>query len=286
MNPKCPKCGANNIEPYDIFCNVCGANIYDESEEELPDYSSSIASSAYGCQLHMQISDLMDTFSSIAENDEEFHQRSQYIYSTLEETYKAAREQDEKIFKLEETQKDFLTFHKALEEYKILVDNRKEEPEYQKFLEKNPSILNPSIKTFFKKFPLAGELFPDFLLILHNKLHLFVEIEKPSKKMFNLDGTNTADFRNAIKQISDYTHWARENTQFLRERKCPDIKTTNIQGLLVIGNSDDLTDEQRKILERINYNVRGNYEIKTFDQIYHDRKHNVETFGFTWVDKV
>ena len=113
-----------------------------------------------------------------------------------------------------------------------------------------------------------------------------VEIEKPSKKIFNEDGTMTADFRTAFKQISDYTHWARENTQFLKDsarpRKCPDINTKNIRGLLVIGHSEDFSEEHTEQFDKMNHDFRGNYEIKTFDQIFDERKSNLETFGFKW----
>ena len=92
----------------------------------------------------------------------------------------------------------------------------------------------------------------------------------------------TADYRTAYKQISEYGDWARENTKFLKERKCPDINTKNIRGLLIIGHSDDFTKEHEKQLEKMNHDLRGTYEIKTVDQLFSDRKYNLESFGFKW----
>lgn len=286
MCPTCSRCGALELNPDATSCGVCGEIFYDVFEEELPDYSRSVSSSATGCYLHENLIELIDTYTSIAEQDEDFKDRYQSIIDGLETTYQAAREQDENFAKLEKTQESYQEYKEALEDYKSLVDERVDEPVLQDFLEKNPSILDPLVKIMYKKFTLAGELIPDFLLILQNNTHLFVEIENPSKKIFNKDGTLTAEYRTGYKQISDYTHWARDNISFLKDpnrpRKCPDINTKNIRGLLVIGHSADFTEEHKKQLEKLNHDVRGSYEIKTFDQLYSERIFNLETFGFKW----
>lgn len=179
----------------------------------------------------------------------------------------------------EEIARTRVHYRKTLEDYKILVDSFEEEPKYQDFLTRTPNILNPTVKQTFPKCPLAGELIPDFLLILHDSTHVFVEIEKPAKKIFNKDGNESAAYTSAFGQVRGFVTWASENLDFLRKRMCPNITSSNIRGMLVIGHNNDLTEDNNKSLERINYELGVFYEVKTFDQLYLDRLSNLENIG-------
>ena len=50
----------------------------------------------------------------------------------------------------------------------------------------------------------------------------------------------------------------------------PNITSSNIIGLLVIGNNSDLAPKDMNRLEHINADYGGRYIIKTFDQLYED----------------
>ena len=126
------------------------------------------------------------------------------------------------------------------------------------------------MKKCYPKYKLGRDLIPDYLLILEDSTHLFVEIEKPSKKIFNQDGSESRDYRTAFKQVRDFVIWARDELSHLRKRECPNITSSNIIGLLVIGNNSDLAPKDMNRLEHINADYGGRYIIKTFDQLYED----------------
>ena len=272
----CVNCGGVLLE--DGSCPGCGW-----SEQELPPYSGSIAIAASSCMADEQISNTRELMSSISTDYPDSDKYISPMIKFLNEIEEVSIERDRKIAKLEKTQKDFENYRKALEDYKILVDNLEEEPKYQDFLERTPNILNLNVKQIFPKFPLAGELIPDFLLILHDSTHIFVEIEKPAKKIFNKNGTESAAYRSAFKQLRDFVTWASENLDFLRKRTrehpLPNINNSNIRGMLVIGHNNHLTEDNINSLERINFELGGFYEVKTFDQLYYDRLSNLENIG-------
>lgn len=269
----CLNCGGVLLE--DGSCPGCGW-----SKQELPSYSESVAYASASCMAHEQIGLTRELLGSVATDYPDTHKYISPIINSLDKIEETSIEQDKRIATLEKTQKDFENYRKALEDYKILVDSFEEEPKYQDFLKRTPNILNPNVKQSFPKFPLAGELIPDFLLILHDSTHIFVEIEKPAKKIFNKDGTESSVYRSAFKQVRAFVTWAGDELDHLRKRMCPNINNNNIRGMLVIGHSRDLTEDNKKALERINYEYRGLYEIKTFDQLYYDRLSNLENIGW------
>ena len=76
-----------------------------------------------------------------------------------------------------------------------------------------------------------------------------------------------SEFTHAIQQIRDYLRWAIEEKEFLRKRQCPNISADNTKGLAVIGRIAKLTIDEAEKLKNLNAEVRGKYEIKTFDDI-------------------
>jgi hypothetical protein len=54
----------------------------------------------------------------------------------------------------------------------------------------------------------------------------------------------------------------------LKDRECPNLTGDNFRGLLIIGRASDLSAAELKKLENINTEVRGKYEVKTFDQVF------------------
>jgi ppGpp synthetase/RelA/SpoT-type nucleotidyltranferase len=155
----------------------------------------------------------------------------------------------------------------AIDSYGALISKSANEPEFQKFFEQNAVFLDPKVTKTYPKPDLGGELIPDFMLVLHDSSYLFVEIEKPNVKLFDKKGNPTAVFTHAHQQIRDYLKWVANNKAFLRERKCANLTGDNFKGLLVIGRTCDLSSKEIECLENINAEVRGKYEIKTFDKI-------------------
>ncbi|MED3514397.1 DUF4263 domain-containing protein [Bacillus subtilis] len=114
---------------------------------------------------------------------------------------------------------------KVVDDYRILLQQQSEnEKVFQDFFEKNPAML-PGAYGFFGESghapynnvlitqPVLQGLItkvPDFLWIASDSLNIypvFIEIEAPSKKWFNQDGTQTAKFTQAQSQIQDWKTW-------------------------------------------------------------------------------
>ncbi|MFX0136097.1 MAG: hypothetical protein ACFFDN_20825 [Candidatus Hodarchaeota archaeon] len=158
-------------------------------------------------------------------------------------------------------------FQSIIQEYKNLLKNNSEEPEFQDFFEKNPNFLDGKVIKYYPKKSFGGEAIPDFVLLLNDKTYLIVEIEKPNIKLFNKKGDPSSELTHAQQQIRDYISWAIEEKEFLRKRGCEDISESNIYGLLIIGDSNKLNKNEVKKLEKINAEVKNKYSIKTFDNV-------------------
>lgn len=107
-------------------------------------------------------------------------------------------------------------------EYQLLLNSEGEnEDSFQRFFEKNPSFLpggmelfgqsghNPYMHTVVSQ-PVLGTYIsrkPDFMWLAQNSLTfcpVFIEIEKPNKRMFTQTNVPTAEFNQAINQIDEW----------------------------------------------------------------------------------
>jgi len=196
------------------------------------------------------------------------------IIRELESASKLVQEQESQLAIARNS--DWTEYESKFEDYRRLLEKNAEEPEFQSFFENVPVFLEAKVMKAYPKFSLAGELIPDFLLVLHDLSYLFVEIEKPGFKLFTKDGNPTADLSHAQQQIRDYLKWVANNIDFLKRRECPNLTVDNFKGLLVIGKSGDLDPEELEKLHNINAEVRSKYEIKTFDQILKENEAMVD----------
>lgn len=110
------------------------------------------------------------------------------------------------------------------ERFSALLSNDPSEPEVQSFLEQNPSLVPgpltpggpsghyPLHCSLIAQPKLPGQdLFvPDFMWIATHSGAWFptlIEIEKPGKRIFNRDGSTTADFTKARNQLENWRIW-------------------------------------------------------------------------------
>lgn len=122
-----------------------------------------------------------------------------------------------------ETEWELYAREKQLEYEKILEEFGDDEMFFQHFFERNPSFLPgafeifghsghyPFMDTIISQPQIGGAFkrFPDFLWLANDSLTfcpVFIEIEKPNKKMFNKNGTITADFNQAMGQINEWKY--------------------------------------------------------------------------------
>jgi hypothetical protein len=157
-------------------------------------------------------------------------------------------------------------FLRLVAEYdKLLILN---EPElvFQRFFEKYPVFLDPTVQHSYPHMPFGAEKLPDFILE-NNCGYIIVEIEKPSVRLFTKSGEPTAFLTHAQHQIRGYLEWASLEGDYLARRLCKSVSASNVKGLIVIGRSDNLSEVEKRLLLTINCEVRSKYEIKTFDQL-------------------
>jgi hypothetical protein len=161
-------------------------------------------------------------------------------------------------------------FLSLAESYNKLVSLNVGELVFQRFFQKYPIFLEPSIKFSYPQMSFGAEKFPDFVLLLANFTYVLVEIEKPGVRLFTKKGEPTAILTHAQQQIREYLEWSITERDFLIKRLCPKINAHNVKGLIVIGRTEGLSDKDKRRLELINSEIRGKYEIKTFDQLSMD----------------
>lgn len=110
----------------------------------------------------------------------------------------------------------------TLEEYKALLEKSSDdEKAFQKFFEENPSYMPGGLELFGQSghYPYMDTLvsqpniggtfrrIPDFIWLANDSLTftpVFIEIEKPSKKMYTSTGAMSAEFSQAIGQIYEW----------------------------------------------------------------------------------
>ncbi len=110
------------------------------------------------------------------------------------------------------------------EHYRKLLSRNPSEPEIQSFLEKHPWLVpgysTPSVKSGHcplhcsliaqPKLPGQDLYIPDFVWIATHSDTFFptlIEIERPGKRIFNKDGTPSADFTRARNQLNQWRTW-------------------------------------------------------------------------------
>lgn len=251
----CPKCGYTGIRI-----------IIDTSQN----YSGTVAVSGSNASAFEAINYAKNMLASISSFDPNRADFVKPIIKQLDTASKLVQEQESQLAIARKS--DWMEYESKIEDYIKLLEKNAEESEFQTFFENVPVFLEPKVMKAYPKFSLAGELIPDFLLVLHDSSYLFVEIEKPGVKLFTNNGDPTAVLSHAQQQIRDYLKWVANNIDFLRRHECPNLTGDNFKGLLVIGKCSDLEPKELDKLHNINAEVRSKYEIKAFDQILRENK--------------
>lgn len=152
---------------------------------------------------------------------------------------------------------------KMILEFKSLIECCENEEKYQLFLENNPAFLDPLASRVIDKHRLGDDLITDYVVETLKGEYIAVEIEKPQNKIFTQRGDFTSDFSHAFGQVLDFIEWIESNIAYARV-KLPDI--TSPKGMLIMGRSIDLTEENLKKLRRFNNNSKS-IEVLTYDDL-------------------
>ncbi|MDN3515420.1 MAG: DUF4263 domain-containing protein [Candidatus Brocadia sp.] len=167
----------------------------------------------------------------------------------------------------------------------------------QKYLEKHPILfLNAGLKgffpfasrrcAFFSKIQL-GECFETDFAFVHadstGACWFFIEIERADVELFNKKGDMKPSLSHAIRQITDWQSWIKDNKPYAQSRLDELLKSVGIHKdteffvdpkfIIIIGRRPTLNkDTNRRRIEIHNQNPR--LEIITYDRL-------TEPFSFT-----
>jgi len=152
---------------------------------------------------------------------------------------------------------------RLLSEFESMMNECNPEESYQLFLKANPVFLDPLASIVISKQRLGIECVTDFVIRRLDSRYVLVEIEKPHDKIFTTANDFTAPFSHAFGQVLDFQQWVEAHAEYARNLM-PGISSP--RGLLIIGRSSDLTEDQKQKLERFNANSMR-VDVRTFDQV-------------------
>lgn len=134
----------------------------------------------------------------------------------------------------------------------------------QRFLERHPALLpgltdahnGPLHDVVITKLPFGPDYKTDFAFVTRHSMALqftFVELETPSKRIFNKNGTLSQNFRQAQQQVADWVRWSTEHMNALVDMLAPMFATYNVaedvkdvRAYLVYGRRDEIEGNRRR----------------------------------------
>lgn len=141
-----------------------------------------------------------------------------------------------------------------------------EKKDIHPFLLENPFILHPNPEDSWSEVPigLGREYQMDFMFREADGEYVIVEIENSKHKLFNKNGDFSAPLNHAQRQVEDWQDWIDDNLSTV-QKKYPGIISP--RGLVIIGRSKDLSDVEKRKLQRRNINLRGRLKVITYDEL-------------------
>lgn len=160
-----------------------------------------------------------------------------------------------------------------------LLDTKCTEADVQKLFEARPEAICGSLyvmnNAVIRKFPLGRDHATDFTYVNPQSGQTFIyliEIESPSKKIFNKDDSFTPELSQALQQVNDWLVWCSLNDDALSQQLEP-LRRRNgdcilhyvPRGILIYGREEEINSARRN--ERWLGKVKENpfISIRTYD---------------------
>ena len=178
---------------------------------------------------------------------------------------------------------DEKTAKDLIQSFKLLLEKAEKEEEIQVFLNNHPEFVFPEYESVVPKPGLGGDYFPDFAVSIRQNNGLqwvFVEIEKPSKRIFTQGKKNfqfTRDFTQAKGQLLEWDAYITQNLLFLRQ-KFPNLLKAKY--CLIYGRNNEL-DENRRGMLISEFNESNNRSFLTYDDMIEKFEKIVERINQT-----
>ena len=146
----------------------------------------------------------------------------------------------------------------------LLADPKTTEAVIHDYLLKFPPILGPSGNAIVSEMCLGNEYRIDVVIRSAGVTEdvMVVELENPNHQMFTRDGRPRKQITHAKQQVEDWLRWIREhpNDEFVKT-----LAGISPAGVVVIGKSRELSDDQRQRLAHLNSN--STVQVITYDQL-------------------
>jgi hypothetical protein len=154
--------------------------------------------------------------------------------------------------------------HNLSEQWKRFLRDNPPESAVQDFLERHPILLpglwdyhnGPLHDVVVTKLPLGPDYKTDFAFISRHSMALqftFVEIEAPTKRIFNQDDSFTQEFNHAKQQVMDWARWSQDHLNDLMDMFAQMFETYNVtddlkevRGYLVYGRREEVEVNRRR----------------------------------------
>jgi hypothetical protein len=177
--------------------------------------------------------------------------------------------------------------------FQRVLDTADDEQTVQSFLEDHPQML-PALMHYHNgprgdlvicKLPLGHDFVCDFAYASENSQCIqftCVEIESPTKRLFNRDGSFTADYFHARQQIADWNAWAQYNLRavldsFDRLGRYANQRdyTISLRCYLVMGRRSELTTVKRRQRWAAEHALsQSSLHMMTYDRLLTDAEHS------------
>ncbi len=107
-----------------------------------------------------------------------------------------------------------------LQQARQLIGVAEREEDVQRFLSEHPQIIYPEYIECYPKHKLGNEYVTDFVFLIQGANgveYVFVELEKPSKKLFIVSGQPSAEFTQAKDQLNNWERWLTQNLNYAQQ---------------------------------------------------------------------
>lgn len=165
-----------------------------------------------------------------------------------------------------------------IDEFKDLLERDPGEEDLQKFLFKHPVLLSPTASNVLSKHRFGSEYIADFIIQEANNEYILVEIESPSKKLFNKSGDPSASLTHAQRQVEDWREWIHNNIAYIRN-SLPGISDPDCW--IIMGRDNSLSSSEHKALNRKNKEL-SHITIMTFDDLFKRARRHLLNMKKLW----
>jgi hypothetical protein len=178
----------------------------------------------------------------------------------------------------------------VLSKWEDLLNQELNENIYHEYLKENTGFFFSDFNCYLtiSKLKLGAELETDFINIRDERsngiVYEFIEIEKPSSRLFNKNGSPAKDFNNAIQQIRDWKRFLIDNKSWLRKflpsQTTRVLNNAGVEFTIIIGRR---TENQTEIEKRNQIASEMGIKIRSFDYLT-DLIKKREFFPFACLD--